>query len=219
MLNQFEVPVAFSMVAVAKQIPANNPIQKYITLWVAFNNIYTTLTEYSGEGPTLRTDENGVVRTKLIAGRLVPQVKTKSESEQILIAVDELSLETKQAIIGHPSTAFFVYRVPEWRGQKIEFDSNGQRVNGVINVGRTVNARYPVWSPIEIDRYERFARGRSESDDVNLLVEQLVRVLYTIRNNAMHGGKRADHENDLKVATKALPLLEMIVSYFLTGTY
>ena len=40
-------------------------------------------------------------------------------------------------------------------------------------------------------------------------------MIYTVRNNTFHGGKRADDANDTQVLTEALPLLAMIVKSFL----
>lgn len=215
MLNQVQVPVAYSMVSVAERLPDNNPINKFVNYWIAFNNIYVTLAQDAGQCPRLRINKDGTIRTSERAGIQMPTVITTSERTQIMIAVDSLQEECKQSLISHPSTAFFVYRVPEWRGRKIEFDGFNQRVNGVINVGRTADVCYPVWSPIEIDRYESYMKGDANADTVNRLAKQIADMLYTIRNNAMHGGKRPDYENDREVAAKALPLLKMIVSNFI----
>jgi hypothetical protein len=219
MLRQIEIPVAFSMVAVAERLPDNEPLQKYMTYWIAFNSIYVTLAQYAGEGPSLRKNDNGTVRTRSVATVQMAMVNAPSEKRQMRVAVNRMGSELRRALVTHPSTEFFVYREPEWRGRKIIIDGNGQRVNGVINVGRTVNARYPVWSPIEIDRYERCVKGDPAPDDVDKLAQQIIDVLYTIRNNTMHGGKRADYENDREVVAKALPLLQMVVSNFLLPPY
>jgi hypothetical protein len=37
-----------------------------------------------------------------------------------------------------------------------------------------------------------------------------------VRNNTFHGGKRADDANDHQVIKMALPLLKIIVEYFLS---
>lgn len=219
MLSQSEVPIAYSMVAAVEMLPDTDPINKFINYWMGFNNIYVTLTQHAGRSPQLRKNDDGTIRTREQAGIQMPVVVTERERTQINIAVDSLQDDCKRSLISHPNTSFFVYRVPEWRGMKIQFDGFGQRVNGVINVGRTVNAQFPVWSPIETDRYKRYMRGIVESDDVDRLAEQIVDMLYTIRNNSMHGGKRPDYENDREVAERAFPLLELIVHHFLVRPY
>lgn len=115
----------------------------------------------------------------------------------------------------HPSTSFFVYRTPSWRGRRIEFDASGQRLNGVINVGYTVNTDYPVWSPIDTGQYELYMRGYRVVEVSNALAMQILDLLYTVRNNAFHGGKRADDANDHEVVERALPLLVSVVEAFL----
>lgn len=97
----------------------------------------------------------------------------------------------------------------------IQRDSMGQELNGVMNVAYTISTEYPVWSPIDKEIYARFMRGEPVSDiDINTLVGQIVRLLYTVRNNLFHGGKRFDDANDVEVIDRAVPLLELIVSAF-----
>ncbi len=81
----------------------------------------------------------------------------------------------------------------------------GRRLNGVLNVGHTLDAALPVCTPIDTHMFEN-AQG-SEARDA--LASQILDVLYTIRNNTFHGGKRADDVNDREVLEKALPLLAM----------
>ncbi len=91
----------------------------------------------------------------------------------------------------------------------------GQRLNGVINVGYTVNTDYPVWSPIDTGQYEAYMQGYRVVEVSNALAMQILDLLYTVRNNAFHGGKRADDANDHEVVERALPLLVSIVEAFL----
>jgi hypothetical protein len=121
----------------------------------------------------------------------------------------------KERIIKHENTTFFVYRVPRWHDEPVEYDSQGQKLNGVLKVARTVSKDYPVWSPIDTEVYERYINGKIVSpDEVNFLVEQIVNVLYSVRNNLFHSAKRMDDSNDVEVVDKAIPLLLLIVSAF-----
>jgi hypothetical protein len=54
-----------------------------------------------------------------------------------------------------------------------------------------------------------------DSEERDHLAEQILWMLYTIRNNLFHGGKDAHDATDCEVVEKALPLLSPIVSYFL----
>jgi hypothetical protein len=115
----------------------------------------------------------------------------------------------------HPTVAYFVERTPHWRGESIGKDAAGQRLNGVLNVGQTVNFDYPVWSPIDTSAWRQYVGGHMDPANRDALAKQLVDMLYTVRNNTFHGGKRADDAEDHRVVENALPLLRMIVESFL----
>jgi hypothetical protein len=131
------------------------------------------------------------------------------------LAFQEFSEDFIHRLIEHPSVRYFVYRTPSWQGQRLEHDAAGQRLNGVLNIGYTVSADHPVWSPIDTQLYERYMAGSQGAQERNLLAKQILDLLYTVRNNTFHGGKRADDANDREVVEKALPLLAMIVNSFL----
>jgi hypothetical protein len=48
-----------------------------------------------------------------------------------------------------------------------------------------------------------------------ILAEQIVFMLYTVRNNLVHGSKNPGEENELTVVQNALPLLELVVRAFI----
>lgn len=215
-----EVPVAYSMVSLVQKSPRQGPqrFQEFLCLWAAFNNIYTTITDRSGSGPTLKTSPDGSPITRRIGHVEIPQVSYLNERKQIDLAFRHLSDDLKHHLILHESTEFFVYRIPRWRGHPIETDAKGQRLNGVLNIGLTVGCEYPVWSPIDTIWYEEYLGGDFRADLRDPLAKQVLNVVYTVRNNLFHGGKRADDAddaNDVQVVVKALPLLEMIVFHFI----
>jgi hypothetical protein len=216
MLREYEVPVAFSMIRMAAELPERRPdtIHQFLCYWAAFNNIYVTVSERAGRSAQLRRNPDGSLRTRAIAGVRVPEVTTVSEREQIDLAFQSVSDDLRTRLIEHPSTRFFVYRTPSWRGQLIAHDANGQAINGVINVGYTIDAQHPVWTPIDTVEFEQFHLGGDTAARRGVLGRQVLDVLYTVRNNAFHGGKRADDANDTQVLEAALPLLEMIVKSF-----
>jgi hypothetical protein len=53
--------------------------------------------------------------------------------------------------------------------------------------------------------------GSREPEVRDALAKQILDVLYTVRNNAFHGGKRGDDANDHQVAEQALLLLTLVV--------
>ena len=218
-LAEYEVPVAYSMVAMAaSDRPGQSwhPMQSFTCYWAAFNNIYITIAEQHGRRATLLTNPDGSVKTRRIAQVTVPKVSVVPEREQIALAFDQFTDDLKRGLVEHPNASFFVYRVPSWRGRPIETDANGQRLNGVLNVGYTPDAAHPVWAPIDIQMFEEHDPIAPNLDAVNELTKQILDVLYTVRNNTFHAGKQADDANDREVLERALPLLEIIVRSFLS---
>jgi hypothetical protein len=214
-----ETRVAYSMLRAAKNIKPSqkeyDPFEKYSYLWIAFNNIYQVVSDFKGRVAQLRLSPSGDVETRNEGRFQIPRVDLISEREQIDNAVDEFSEELKERLIKHESTNFFVYRVPKWHGNPIERDIRGQSLNGVLIVARTVSEEHPVWSPIDTEVYERYIGGKEVSkDEISLLTKQIVNVLYAVRNNLFHGGKRDDDANDVNVVKQAIPLLLNIVSAF-----
>lgn len=217
-LQRDEVPVAYSMLELADQllcIHANKPLYLFFCYWVAFNNIYVTVADRRGPGASLKTDVNGAVRTRQCGHVRIPEVAAISERRQIDLAVAELPDRVKHQLITHPSVRFFADRTPRWHGRPIQYDARGQRLNGVLNVGYTLNDKNPVWSPLDTASYEQYVRGDTVAGSRETLAKQIVNMLYAVRNNTFHGGKRADDADDGEVVEKALPLLKMIVESFM----
>jgi hypothetical protein len=130
------------------------------------------------------------------------------------LAFQHFTDDLKRRLVEHPSSSFFVYRTPQWRGQPIARDASGQRLNGVLNVGYTIDDQHPVWTPIDVQTFEEYQAGARDPARADALARQILNVLYTVRNNTFHGGKRADDANDREVLEKALPLLIAIVDSF-----
>lgn len=216
-LAHYEVPVAYSMLALASYPERSGflPLQDFVCYWTAFNNIYVTVAEKKGQRASLKRSADGELETRPAGSVRIPKIVPIREIDQINLVFSEFSDELKQKLVEHPSTAFFVYRIPRGQNQEIEFDALGQRLNGVINVGHTVDTDYPVWSPIDVARYESYARGDRDPEVRDSLARQILYLLYTVRNNAFHGGKRADDADDQQVVGQALHLLTLMVEAFL----
>lgn len=219
-LYNYEVPVAYSMVALAGRPShfAFEPFLKFVCYWTAFNNIYVTVADRRGRRASLRRSQDGSPRTRIVGDVRVPQVVPVSEREQIDLVFDEFSEDLKHTLVKHTSSRFFTYRTPRWGRYEIKFDASGQRLNGVINVGYTVDSSYPVWSPINRGQYESYIQGDQNVKSRNALAKQILNLLYTVRNNTLHGGKRADDANDHEVVEQALPLLALVVDAFLRNS-
>jgi hypothetical protein len=146
-------------------------------------------------------------------GIQIPDVYSAQESQEIEVAFSYFDDELKQSLITHQNTEFFVNRKPKWLTEEISTDILGQEVNGVLKLNKMINKDNPVWSPIDKTKYRNYVSGNPT--DRNILSHQILKLLYAIRCNLMHGGKRYDDANDIDVVKKAFPLLELIVNSFL----
>jgi hypothetical protein len=213
--HNYEVPVAYSMIKLARQSSKETlPFQEFIFYWIAFNNIYATISDRKGKRAHIQK-KNGEPKFRQVGEVKMAAVQPVTERKQIELVIRELTDILKDELILHESTRYFVYRTPILHGRKIKRDALGQELNGVINIGKTANQEYPVWSPINRDFYEAYIRGKRDKRDRDNLAQQIVILLYTIRNNLFHGGKRQDDGNSSEVVEKATPLLRMIVLNFL----
>lgn len=192
-----------------------HPFEQFFLYWTAFNNIYTTIAHLKGCRTEFKKNEDGSIVTIANGNVNIPQVETVSEREQIHLAFQEFDDDLKHTIIRHEGTKYFVGRIPYWQGKKIEYDAFGQRVNGVINVHYTSDSQYPVWSPIDFQYYEAYLENPENEENRDFLAGQIVDLLYTIRLNLIHYGKKFDDSNDISVVENGLPMLELIVRSFI----
>jgi hypothetical protein len=212
--SQYEVPVAYAMISMARRISEVHyePFQEYMSYWTAFNNIYTTIADFNGLRPTFEIVD-GVKRTRSQWGYTFPTVRPVSEVAQIQAAIKQIPSEVSHQLIVSENTKFFVYR--KLRGLFTDVDSIGQKMNGVLNITRTISKEFPVWSPIDTQIYEDYVAGNRLPKSLEVLTEQIVFLLYTVRNNLFHGGKRVDDARDRSVVEHALPLLKLLVETFI----
>jgi hypothetical protein len=216
--QSYEIPIAYSMIAAARRIrprrDGRHPFEQYFLYWTAFNNIYTTIARREGCRTRIKENEDGSIITFANGNVNIPEVEAVSEREQIGLAFQEFDRDLKHTLILHEGTRYFVSRTPYWQGTQIEYDAFGQRVNGVINVDYTSDGQYPVWSPIDFQYYEEYLGNSDNEENRNFLARQIVDLLFTVRKNFMHAGKKFDDANDIKVVENSLPMLELIVTSF-----
>lgn len=197
------------MVELAEQ--AQHPFQKYFAYWAAFNNIYVVIGNRHGLAirPALDHDQNPITEERW--GYTFPKVFVPKEYDQISKTIEQLDASTKNFVICHKNVLFFVNRKP--KGVHSIQDARGQLINGVLNITRTINANSPVWSPINKSAFTNYLAGDLAFQDQ--LTEQIIFMLYTIRNNLVHGSKNMNEANDIEVVEMALPLLEIVVKSFI----
>ncbi|MGP1682838.1 MAG: hypothetical protein ACTS8S_10985 [Giesbergeria sp.] len=184
--------------------------------WVSFNNICVTIAHEQGCGPALLTAD-GKLQLEQVGGFTMPRVRKPKEREQLEAAFKLFSPQLKERLILHKCTRFFVNRLPRFQGQELTVDARGQRLNGVLSIGRTVEAANPVWSPIDHVLYYAYLNGDRTSEAADSLGREILTLLHTIGTNLFHGGKRADDASDINVVEHALPLLKEAVNSFVSS--
>jgi hypothetical protein len=214
----WQFQLASAMVRLAEQVRRSEmePLEQYMCYWVSFNNICVTIANEQGYRATLLTS-NGALQLEQVGGFAMPRVRIPQEREQLEAAYNVFSPQLRERLILHRCTRFFVNRLPRFQGHELTVDSRGQRLNGVLSIGRTVEAPNPVWSPIDQALYYAYLSGDRTSEGTDQLGKEILSLLYTIGNNLFHGGKRADDASDTNVVEHALPLLKEIVNSFVSS--
>lgn len=191
------------------------PMQQYMCLWVAFNNIYAVIAKKRGRLARIKFD-NGTIVMRSIADVSMPDVIPTGERKLLELVFTEFDATLKENLVSHASTGFFAGRTPQLHGTPVEYSPNKHKLNGVLNVGFTSDIGEPIWSPIDAGRFKKYVNGQATADDTSELARQILFLLYTIRNNTFHGSKEWDDANDQEVLEKAIPLLLLIVEAFTT---
>jgi hypothetical protein len=211
-LKRDQIAIAHRLLEAERQ-----PVQSFVCAWAAFEVIYITLAAGAGLRPTFALRRNGTMETRKEGKIKIAKTDVPSTREQIDVAFQHFGDELKHRLIVHPSTGFFVSRKPTWQGETVEMDGFGQRLNGVIDVSRTVDARYPVWSPISTRLYGHYVRRGGDEKTRDLLARQVIEVLCTVRHNLTQGGDRENQESGPDVLSKAVSLLDVVVRELVKG--
>jgi hypothetical protein len=188
-------------------------LEQYMCYWVGFSNICVTIANEQGCRPRLLTS-GGRPQLEQVGDFSMPKVHVLEEREQLDAVNKVLPAQLKETLILHRSTRFFVNRLPRFEGEELSVDARGQRLNGVLDIGRTVDAVNPVWCPIDQALYYAYLDGKRTGENTDKLSKEILAVLFTIGKNRFHGGKRTDDASVRNVVNHALPLLKEVVNAF-----
>jgi hypothetical protein len=218
-LESQQVPLALAMLEIAQApVPSDHrPVHEFVCYWTAFRNVCSVLAAHSGLRPSFSLRRNGTMRTRRVGQAKIVEVNVPPQEEQLDAAFTHFGHSLKHWLITHPSTRFFVYRTPTLLGEPIQADAFGQPINGVIDVGRMVDRRYPVWSPIDTRLYRQYLAHPQDDNARDPLARQVLDVIHTVGSNLGHDGQRAGPEIGQEVLEKASTLLLGIVRHFVPG--
>jgi hypothetical protein len=192
------------------------PLEQYMCYWVAFGNICVTIANEQGYGPAHLTS-GGRLQLEQVGELSMPRVRLPEEREQLEAVYKMLSPQLKERLILHRCTRFFVNRLPRFEGDELTVDSSGQRLNGVLDIGRTVDVTNPVWCPVDQALYYAYLNGDRTDGRRDKLGKEILTLLFTIGKNRFHGGKRTDDASTRDVVEHALPLLKDVVNSFVSA--
>ena len=196
-------------------------VSAYLCYWAAFTNIYAILAGQQGARPHFGLHKSGTLRTRRVGAFKMAEVDPPPESELLDKACAGLDATLKHKLITHASTRFFVQRTPVWQGKNIAIDGAKQRLNGVLDMRCTFDARYPAWSPIDAALYARYMRagetGTADEQAQDVLTRQILDVLYTVAHNLLYSGKPNADENTPAVIGHALVLLSGLAEGWLAA--
>lgn len=192
----------------------------YLCYWTAFTNIYAILATQQGARPHFGLRENGTLRTRRVGALKMAEVDPPPERELLDKACAGLDAALKHKLVTHASARFFVQRTPVWQGKRIAVDGARQRLNGVLDLRCTFDARYPVWRHIDAALYTRYVRaaetGTGDEQTRDVLTRQFLDILQTVAHNLLYVDSLTSDENAPTVVDHALALLSGLIENWLT---
>lgn len=215
-VRQFQLASAMVRLVEQRRSIEMEPLEQYMCYWVGFGNICVTVANEQGCRPAL-VMSGGRLQLEQIGDLGMPRVRVPDEREQLDAVNKVLSPQLKEKLILHRCTRFFVNRLPRFEGDELTVDSRGQRLNGVLDAGRTVDGANPVWCPIDQALYYAYLGGNRTGERSDKLAKEILTVLFTIGKNRFHGSKRADDATTRNVVEHALPLLKEVVNSFVSA--
>jgi hypothetical protein len=177
--------------------PADSPFTHFTLCWMAFNDIYGTITHQAlahlpNASRQLRTERKQLDRVRPL-----------------------FTQQLKLAILNDAAFRFFLNRTPKWNGQPVLPDANGITPNGVINLNESRYSINLVIAEINRATYRAWAATSQAGADCEVLTDQIFQVLYIVRCNTFHGGKDTTDDNAIEVVNNAYVLIRKIVDSFL----
>jgi hypothetical protein len=211
----WEFPLAFSMVRLAEHGMRGElePLEQFMCYWIGFNNICVTIANESG-GTAAALQSGARPQFEEVGGFTMPRVHAARARARLQAVFAMLTPQLKETLILHRCTRFFVNRQPRFQGQELTVDARGQRLNGVLNIGKTLAAGDPVWSPVDHAAYYAYVNGARSREGADRLALEILLLLHTAGTNLFHGGRRADDASDINIVEQALPLLKEVVGAF-----
>lgn len=208
-MQRSDVPVAAAIADLAASLHGR-PVAAFVCYWIAFANLCQVLARSNGVKAHFGLRQNGTLRMHKLGGLTMAEVYPPRWEQQMDSAFASLSEDLRHRLVSHPNVRFLVFRVPEIDGKPLRQDAHHQHPNGILDAGCTLDARYPVWSPIDLELYRHYVGGQQSPEVRDTLARQILSALWTLYRNLEGAGVDRAEAGDVLVA-QALPLLELVV--------
>lgn len=192
------------------------PYGRFIYLWIAFNQLYNfhcydmhpNCSLERQLAMDLKPRAIGSPRDTSVTNCPFKQGGNKTDVQEwtrIVCVARYLPVRVQQELLDSEEARYFATRAAysivtgEWDASEC----------GVLDVHRTRNNSNPFYTLGFVDAWKQYRSGDADPSNA---VQHLARLLYTIRCNLVHGGKRYRQENNIKVVSQAIPLVEGIVT-------
>ena len=197
-----------------------NPSQKFIFLWMAFNQLYNfhcyDMHPNCSLPPNLAADLNPRLygsspsSNPCLCGLKNNKKNGVAEWGRSVCVVRFLPIDDSTQILNMEEAEFFATR-SAYSPQSQNVDA---RLCGIYDIPKSKLSpdHNPLYTLGYVHAWNEFKANRL---GINISIQHLARMLYTIRCNLMHGGKQLGNANDIRVVECAVPLLEQIVKSLL----
>lgn len=209
-MNELRCPVAVRLLKLADG-QQSDPVVAYLLAWSALEHVSCVVGEATGLRARFALHQNGVLRVRKEGGHKMPEIVLPRHEDLLNRALKSVAPDACRDLILHPATRYLAGRIPLLDGRPVVSDAYRQHPRGVLDVGSTLDPRYPVWSFVDANALRRYAGGERSPELSNRLLEQIAEVLATIHRNLLGTCQEAKGENDTELAARALPLLVALV--------
>jgi hypothetical protein len=206
-----ECPTAEAMLSLSRSLN-DYPIQAYLCSWTAFDSIIRLIARQSGVKPQFNLRKNGTLKMKDVGGLRMPNVTPPRKKDIYGSILEKLDIRIKHALIVHKSVEVCAYRTPTFNNRVVKSDRRGQQLNGILDISRTLDPRYPIWCPITLVWYKTYLRGEADNEMRDNLVVQIVNILQTLRENILYDDGKNSQECGGNLVVCAQPLLNMLIN-------
>jgi hypothetical protein len=206
-----ECPTAQAMLSLSRSL-LDYPIQAYLCSWTAFDSLVRLIARQSGVKPQFNLRKNGTLKMQDVGGLRMPNVKPPRSKEIYSSILEKLDVRVKHALIVHKSVEVCAYRTPTFNNRVVKSDRRGQQLNGILDISRTLDPRYPIWCPITLAWYRTYLSDDGDDEMRDNLVRQIITILETLRENILYDDGRNSQECGPNLVVCAQPLLNLLIN-------